>query len=280
MSTSIETESQKSPEMLEQEINAKRASINNIVDSLESKFTPGQLFDQALAYTKGNGGEFFENLGTTIKNNPLPTALTGLGLAWLAINQNKPFNPGATRTGSGLGDKISEVIGQVTGAVSQAGNKLHGASEAALAKGQDLKGKAANLTQRTGDSIDSTANNVSDGAQQAAHMLGDQAAQLKGQFDTLLKEQPLVLAAVGIALGAAIGAAFPSTSKEDELMGEARDRAFAKARSAGEEVYSTAREAVQESEHEPAEDGEQATLKTAPPPEPATDLSAGLGIRP
>lgn len=255
MSTSIETESQKTPEVLEQEINAKRASISNIVDSLESRFTPGQLFDQALAYTKGNGGEFFQNLGTTLKNNPVPTALTGLGLAWLAINQNKPFQPGVARSGPGLGDKIGEMVGQVTGAVSHAGDRLHDATDSLLSKGQDLKDQAAGLTHRTGDSM-------SAGAQDAKYKLTDQTNQIKGQFDALLKDQPLVLAAIGIALGAALGAALPSTQKEDELMGATRDQALAKAKATGEELYSTATETIKGAMEQTHEEEEAPALNT------------------
>jgi hypothetical protein len=283
MSTSIETESQKSPEALEQEINAKRASISNIVDSLESRFTPGQLFDQALAYTKGNGGEFFQNLGTTIKNNPVPTALTGLGLAWLAINQNKPFNPGTARSGPGLADTISGMVGQVAGAVSHAGERLHGATDTALAKGQQLKKGAGDLSHGASASVSATAGELNENVHNATHQLADQATHLKGQLDTLLKEQPLVMAAIGIALGAAIGAALPSTQKEDELMGDASDNAMAKAKSTGEELYSAARETVKDSLDKTASDTSDSAVapaKTPVAPQSPADLSAGLGIRP
>jgi ElaB/YqjD/DUF883 family membrane-anchored ribosome-binding protein len=280
MSTSFETESQKSPETLEQEINAKRASISNIVDSLESRFTPGQLFDQALSYTKGNGGEFFQNLGTTLKNNPVPTALTGLGLAWLAINQNKPFNPGAARTGRGLGDKLSEVVGQVSGAVSNLGDRLHDATDTAMNKGQNLKDKAVELTHRTTDSLDSSAGQVGETAHTASQQLTDQATQLKGQFDNLLKEQPLVLAAIGIALGAVLGAALPSTRKEDELMGDARDNLVAKAKSTGGAVYATARDTVKDPKERSVESDEEPSPESPSAAQSATDLSAGPGIRP
>ena len=280
MSTSFETDSQKSPETLEQEINAKRASISNIVDSLESRFTPGQLFDQALSYTKGNGGEFFQNLGTTLKNNPVPTALTGLGLAWLAINQNKPFNPGAARSGPGLGDKLSEMVGQVSGAVSKLGDRVHDATDTAVTKGQNLKAKAVDLTHRTADSLDSTAGQVGETAHITSQKLTDQATQLKGQFDNLLKEQPLVMAAIGIALGAVLGAALPSTHKEDELMGDARDNLVAKAKTTGEEAYATARDTVKDSMEKSAEPDDDPSVKSPTAAQSATDLSAGLGIRP
>jgi hypothetical protein len=38
-----------------------------------------------------------------------------------------------------------------------------------------------------------------------------------------VQEQPLVIAGAGLAIGAALGAMFPSTRAEDELMGEASD---------------------------------------------------------
>jgi len=71
-------------------------------------------------------------------------------------------------------------------------------------------------------------------------------------------DQPLVLAGLGVALGAAVGAAFPSTGTEDQLMGEASDdlkertRAFAqehyeKSRSTAESVLDKVHQKVKES---------------------------------
>ncbi len=47
MKSELDIEAEKSPEQIEREIDAQRASIGNIVDQLESKFTPGQMIDQA-----------------------------------------------------------------------------------------------------------------------------------------------------------------------------------------------------------------------------------------
>ena len=94
MTTPFETDAQKDPQLLEQEITAKREHISALVDALEQRLSPGQMLDRVLAYSKGHGGEFFQNLGTTLKNNPVPATLTVLGLAWLGLNQNRPFNPG------------------------------------------------------------------------------------------------------------------------------------------------------------------------------------------
>ncbi|QCI11804.1 DUF3618 domain-containing protein [Pseudomonas putida] len=267
MSTSFEHEAQKSPDTLEQEINAKRDRISGLVDALEQRLSPGQLVDQMLAYTKGNGGEFCHNLGTTLKNNPVPTTLTALGLAWLAINQNRPFNPGPAHHGPGLGDKLGDAVDSVKGAFAQAGDKLHEATDNVRAKAHDLRDKANELGHDARDSV----NDSADSLRHRAQVAGDQASALKGQVDHLLKEQPLVLAALGIALGAALGAALPSTRKEDQLLGSASDRVTDKLKANAQQAKDTVKQGIdQAGDKLAASDGQR----------PAdTDLSSGLGFR-
>lgn len=280
MSSSLNSDLDKSPEDLEREIDAKRASISNLVDSLESRFTPGQLFDQALSYTKGNGGEFFQNLGTTLKNNPVPTVLTGVGLAWLAMNQNKPFQPGSTSSGSGLGGKVSQVVDQVSQAFSGAGDRLHGAADTARDHGQSLRSKAGDLSERATDSLDATASQLTDKAHDVGQRVQEQASEVKGQFEQLLKEQPLVLAAIGIALGAALGAALPSTRKEDEWMGQTRDDLADTLKSKGQEAYAVAKDTVKQATEKAPEPSAAPSPVTPAMASEGTDLSSGLGMKP
>lgn len=266
MNSSFEQDTQKDPDVLEQEINAKREHISDLVDALEQRLSPGQLMDQLLAYSKGNGGEFFHNLGTTLKNNPVPTALTVLGLAWLGLNQNRPFNPGPAQSGAGLGEKLGEAVDSVKGAFAHAGEALHDANHNMRSKAHDLRDRVGELGQDARDSMQDSADRL----RGSAHQLGDQATALKGQFDHLLKEQPLVLAALGIALGAALGAALPGTHKEDQLFGASSDRLTETLKTKGAQ----AKEAVQETVRE-------ATAKDVPTATPRTgesDLSSGLGF--
>lgn len=280
MSSSLNSDLDKSPEDLEREIDAKRASISNLVDSLESRFTPGQLFDQALSYTKGNGGEFFQNLGTTLKNNPVPTVLTGVGLAWLAMNQNKPFQPGSTSSGSGLGGKVSQVLDQVSQAFSGAGDRLHGAADTARDHGQSLRSKAGDLSELATDSLDATASQLTDKAHDVGQRVQEQASEVKGQFEQLLKEQPLVLAAIGIALGAALGAALPSERKEDEWMGQTRDDLADTLKSKGQEAYAVAKDTVKQATDKAPEPSAAPSPVTPAMASEGTDLSSGLGMKP
>lgn len=266
MSTSFEHDTHKDPDLLEQEINARREHISDLVDALEQRLSPGQLMDQVLAYTKGNGGEFLHNLGTTLKNNPVPTTLTVLGLAWLGINQNRPFTPGPATAGPGLGEKLGEAVDSVKGAFAQAGEALHDATDTVRTKAQGLRDRAGEIGQGARDSVHDSAHSL----RGTAHQLGDQATALKGQFDHLLKEQPLVLAALGIALGAALGAALPGTRKEDELMGASSDRLTDTLKAKGEHVKEAVKDTVRESAAKEVPSGTHAAGDT--------DLSAGLGF--
>jgi hypothetical protein len=71
-----------------------------------------------------------------------------------------------------------------------------------------------------------------------------QAQRVREGFNNLLTEQPLVVGALGIAVGALIGAALPSTEQEDRLLGPVRDKTLSEVKERGAESYSQVRESV------------------------------------
>ena len=76
-------------------------------------------------------------------------------------------------------------------------------------------------------------------------------------------DQPLVLAGLGITLGAAVGAAFPSTETEDQLMGEASDEVRERTRAFAQEHYETSRstaEAVLDKVHQKVKESSQSLM--------------------
>ncbi len=241
-------ESEKSPETLEREIDAQRSSIGNIVDALESKFSPGQLVDQALAYAKGNGGEFFGNLGNTIKANPVPTVLTSVGLLWLMLGQNRSPAPSSAATGSGasslghLGERLSDMAHNVTDSLGNARSRIEETAHRMKDKASDVTDKASNLTGSASDKLSSAGQRLNMGSHDASDALQEQARKAQSSFNYMLREQPLALAAIGIALGAAIGAALPSTQRENQLMGQASDQLTDKAKQVASEGYDKVKE--------------------------------------
>ncbi len=74
-------------EALEREIEQDRRRIEDRIDAIQAKMSPGQLLDEALAYARASGGgEYVANLGNAMKTNPVPVALMGIGMAWLMAN--------------------------------------------------------------------------------------------------------------------------------------------------------------------------------------------------
>jgi hypothetical protein len=250
----------KSAAEIEREVRDSRADVERTLDQIQERLSPGQLLDQAVGYLRGGGGEFVRNLGDSVRNNPLPVTLVGVGLAWMMLadrgrNGDRPQAPDMERdwerddwdelaydpyaeseyvagslyeettigpafgkesaTGRGIGDRMSEVGDRAKEAGASVGERL---SEA----GDSLRSRA----ERTGAS---------------ARRYGRRAKESAFQA---LSEHPLVLGAVGLAVGAALGGALPPSETEDRLMGKTGDRLQRRAAEAGREGLAKARAAA------------------------------------
>jgi hypothetical protein len=75
---------------LEREVAANRERIDRTIDAIHQKLTPGQLVDEGLNYLKRDTSGLLGSLGETIKANPIPTALVGVGLLWLLLASSLP----------------------------------------------------------------------------------------------------------------------------------------------------------------------------------------------
>ena len=186
------------PEEILAEIEQTRLEMNSTLTAIEHRLTPGELVDQGLEYLRSSGAnDFVQNLGGQVKNNPLPVALVGIGMAWLMASSKNP--------------KVSDGTQAVGERMRQARDSLSSASQSAR--------------QRIGE--------LSDSARQRI----DRA---RGGMDYMMREQPLALGAVGLAIGAVLAAMAPRTRQEDELMGETRDQLMEKAKEAGQETVQKA----------------------------------------
>ncbi|MEG3190890.1 DUF3618 domain-containing protein [Lysobacter sp. D1-1-M9] len=226
---SIRTQSQKDPAQLERELDRQRDHIGELIEALEHKMSPGQMFERALSYGKGGGREFASNLSDTVRANPVPTLLTAAGLAWLYAGQGK--RP-ADRYGT------TETTGHVTG--SQ--HKSH--------VGERVGEMRAGMSEKVG----SARHRIGESAHGAMDSARHQAQRASAGYRDMLDNNPMALGAIGIAVGALMGAMLPSTRKEDQLMGEASDHlteeARHKARSGMDQAVQAGREATDPAAHD------------------------------
>lgn len=87
----------KSAAELQREVEQQRSKLEDRIDQIQEKLSPGQLVDELLNYTKGGGGEFLTSLQKNVTANPLPVALLGVSLAWLIA---KPASSSASSQNS------------------------------------------------------------------------------------------------------------------------------------------------------------------------------------
>ncbi|MFU0504401.1 hypothetical protein [Pseudaminobacter sp. NGMCC 1.201702] len=217
---------------IEREAEIARARVADTAESIRSKMTPGQLIDEFTGlFTGGETSTAVSNLKAQIRDNPLPLTLVGAGLAWLMFGEGasarssdsmdmrrmsrttdgsaSDFGTAGSEWGSGDGTRssggsiASTLSGAAEAVTSAAGSAAEAVKTSATGAGRRLSGTA------------------SDYGASAAGM----AARARHRAEDLFEREPLLVAALGLAVGTAIGAMLPRTAVEDEQMGRYRDKA-------------------------------------------------------
>jgi ElaB/YqjD/DUF883 family membrane-anchored ribosome-binding protein len=281
---------------IESDIERARAEVSSTIDAIQSKLTPGQMMDQALQYLRNSGtGEFGSNLGRTVKENPVPVALIGVGVAWLMMGGGQRTHatpawrdvdariPTLHRDLGTSGGLYGE--GEDTGAVYPASGLEDEGHEGALSRaasaagdlGQRVKESATGVAERARGRLSDVTHDARMRAESLQRQTRYGMERTRDRTMRMIDEQPLVLAAVGIAIGAAVGAALPSTRREDALLGEMRDElmegAKESAREGAETLTGSAKRVAGTVREETERALETATAPTTPRPDPERSAS-------
>lgn len=261
----------RSPEAILAEIERTRSDMDVTLHAIEERLTPGQLMDQSLDYLRNSGGrEFLTNLNTSVRNNPLPATLVGIGLVWLmAANKNPPRASYATTPGEGL----SERAGQLK---DRAGEMKDRAAETAASARDRLSSAALSARERVADTAQRTRDRWNRTSTAARH----QVDRARDGYQHLLQEQPLALGALGIGLGALLAASAPRTRREDQLMGEASDRLKDSLAETGEAQMEKARGMIAAAKDARTKDGQDRDHGAATAKADASDASRPQSSRP
>ena len=231
------------PDEIQAEIARTRDEMDQTLSAIENRLTPGQLVDQGIDYLKNSGArEYLTNLTGTVKYNPMPVALTAIGIAWLIAMQNRPVQYRFIETGSDAGSRSFSDDEASPGMMTAAREKVGDAGEK-MAQARDTIGnKVGQASERLGEMKNRVGERMSDLSATARQ----QAGRMKSGWDLMLREHPLAIGAIGLAAGAVAAALAPRTRKEDELMGGARDRLMDQAASAASEKLEQGRQMASE----------------------------------
>jgi uncharacterized phage infection (PIP) family protein YhgE len=115
---------------------------------------------------------------------------------------------------------------------STLGNAANSAREFANDATNRAKDAVDAVTERTKGAADAVTSSASEYASETARTIGEQSERmarqaqstLRSTVNRILKEQPLAIAAAGIAAGAVVAAAFPATEFEREHLGPYGDQ--------------------------------------------------------
>jgi ElaB/YqjD/DUF883 family membrane-anchored ribosome-binding protein/uncharacterized protein YjbJ (UPF0337 family) len=136
---------------------------------------------------------------------------------------------GAVRqTAGAVGDAVSGATGAVGDAVRRtagaATDTLSGATDAVRATTHDLRDRTYDAVGTMRDAASSAGGRVVDRADRTRVAAMDAVRSGRETATSFIAEQPLLSAAIGVAVGAAIASLWPATETEDQLMGDASDR--------------------------------------------------------
>lgn len=245
------------------EIERTRAGMSETVDAIQDRLSPENLKQQAKDRVKeatvGKAQDAGSGIVDAIRKNPLPAALTGIGLGWLFANARKqnsyrpPYRDVTYRDAAYV-----EGYPPTSGAYGyppRYEDEGAGGSSAVQAaeRARDKVGETAGRAQ---DKAGALASRTQDGASQ----LGDQARRAEDGFQRMFQENPLTVGALAVGVGAAIGLAIPETSKEHEVMGEARDNLVDKAQEKVQETQQKAQKVAEEAQSAAQQEAENQGL--------------------
>ena len=262
------------------EIERTRADMSETVDAIQERLSPQNLKEQAKDRVKeatvGRARDARSGVIDTVRANPLPAALTGIGLGWLLMSARKqsPAQPryrdDAYRYRTPTNEYAREVdeypvapkyLPREGDEGASAGETLGRARDRVGETATQAQDKAGDLAGRAQDKAGDLGSRVQDRASRLGSQARHQASRAGSGFQRMLNENPLTVGALAVGTGAAIGLAIPETSKEHEVMGEARDTVVEKAQEKAQEVQQSVQRVAEEAQGAAQQEAENQGLK-------------------
>ena len=237
---------------LQRDIRDSRERIAETIGALERKFgrlAPRKLMEQTMKRIHTNPGgrtahsdvgqdrsthsgygeraaHGLSSVGGTMRSHPVPLAMIGIGLGWLAL------------ASSGYDRKIAR-SGAMRSARDRAGSAASHARDAFYSATSQVSEAAGHAYERAGSAVSSASESVRDrGTRLTSRVYGGDSAteygaraehrtgrSMTSSFWDMVEEHPLIAGVMGMTLGAALGASIPSTRYENRWVGDYADDA-------------------------------------------------------
>ena len=215
------------PATLTEEIDATREDAGQTLDALQEKLSPAQLFDQSLTYLTERGYDLACGIGRAAREHPVPFALAAAGALWYLSRR-------------GSGDELEIELDEDLEVETLGG--LEGMESGDQAYMGEMGGQTESVARRATQRARAAAGRARAAAGRATDVVGRGTRRAGGEFSRMLHEQPLLIGAIGLAVGAAIATLVPVSGREEELLGDRSERLVRRAKEKAHEQVDRARD--------------------------------------
>ncbi|MBA3335271.1 MAG: DUF3618 domain-containing protein [Acidobacteria bacterium] len=248
------TSSTDEPEEIKAQIEETRSQMSETINAIEEKFNFSKISEQVKegvseqitnamdtakdavydatigkaenimqSVSKGfsdNFGDAGSYVVKSAKGNPLPLALIGIGAGMLFMQRNK-------RRSNEYDYKLNDYRrNYVAGDYNQMDDET--------VTRQRSDSNTGGILENAQETVGSVASSAYSGVSSLASKTGEQASNLGGhvqnvasrglsQYEQTLQDSPLIVGAVALALGAAVGLSIPATDYENQWMGDKKE---------------------------------------------------------
>lgn len=234
---------------IEQDINRSRSALNDTIERLGGKLSPGQIVDEVLGVAQGQFGKFTTNIGKQVRDNPIPLLLIGAGVGMYLLNQRQQHeNEPKIHEDDWRAEHHFRKVEHLRASSPRMADETDDAYSRRM---HDEHAKALDIRQMAGEAYEafqarvtrtveglerraaSVRDAVSSGMSKAGHFIHDQAehaselaASARDKAGAMYNENPLAAGAIGVAIGALIGSMTPLSSLERNKLQGVADEAM------------------------------------------------------
>jgi ElaB/YqjD/DUF883 family membrane-anchored ribosome-binding protein len=264
---------------IRRDIARTQRELAETIDEIQYRLSPDHIMEQTKEKVRRAGVRTSRKMIDRIKENPIPTAMVGMGL-WMLMRDRGDsydydtgydyemsgvkgsrysggrYSPYASandlgnrgygsanfnRTDEGMTDRLKDRAGDVADRVS---GTMHDARERTSEAMHNLGDKASDLGHDAADRMRDLGHETSEKMRDLRHETAIRARRISRKTSDFMSDSPMVAGLAAIAIGAIIGAIIPESRREHELMGETRDRLADRGREMVSEGLDTAKEAA------------------------------------
>ncbi len=233
----------------ERQVRSSRGELDRTMEALRDKMTPGELFREAKRATGNAGDQLVAKLIDQAKENPMPFAVMGLGLAWLAsssrdrherrgFEERRSFAPSEP----GMIDKAQDAVGGAAGSLNDKAHSAAGQVGDAFARASDSLRDTASAAMDQVQATRARVNSMNANASRSAQDLGQRATDT---VSDLFDREPLLIGVLGLFVGLAVGASLPATETEKRALAPMASKVSGAAKAAAQDTLDQVSETTQ-----------------------------------